>query len=315
MRRSDDYNECGWQVGSLIAAAFAFDSFPMENMLAMQRRPGGTTMNDAVRTRELHIVQGGVKNGDKRWLEGAARNRGIVSHWVVPKRVTIGDEVVIYIRSHGLYATGRVVSNPRPRPDWPNRYGARIGYVRLIDPPISLEILRRRLPALEWATYPRSITTPAFRVAQHLRGVIRDRRLNRGSEISSRALNRASLAELRALALARSLPRATAQEQVVLQRKRSAAIKAYALARAGGKCEFCGEEGPFLTQAGEPYLESHHILRMSDGGPDHPRNVIGVCPNCHRCAHHSRDRSKVRTRMKRRVASLEKRRTDVQGRR
>ncbi|WP_425490033.1 HNH endonuclease [Azospirillum tabaci] len=40
---------------------------------------------------------------------------------------------------------------------------------------------------------------------------------------------------------------------------------------------------------GEPYLEPHHIRRVSDGGPDDPRYVAGVCPTCHRRIHHGAD--------------------------
>ncbi|MCH8195229.1 MAG: HNH endonuclease [Chloroflexi bacterium] len=37
---------------------------------------------------------------------------------------------------------------------------------------------------------------------------------------------------------------------------------------------------------GEPFLEVHHIRRLSDGGPDDPLSLAGVCPNCHRQADH-----------------------------
>jgi 5-methylcytosine-specific restriction protein A len=46
---------------------------------------------------------------------------------------------------------------------------------------------------------------------------------------------------------------------------------------------------PFATAKGRPYIECHHIHRLSDGGPDHPRWVVGVCPNCHKRAHYSSD--------------------------
>jgi len=36
-------------------------------------------------------------------------------------------------------------------------------------------------------------------------------------------------------------------------------------------------------------IEPHHIRRLTDGGPDHPRWIAGVCPNCHRRAHYSSD--------------------------
>ena len=37
---------------------------------------------------------------------------------------------------------------------------------------------------------------------------------------------------------------------------------------------------------GSPYLEPHHIRRLADDGPDHPRWVAAVCPTCHRHIHH-----------------------------
>jgi hypothetical protein len=40
--------------------------------------------------------------------------------------------------------------------------------VELIEPPISLRIIRQRLPEFKWANYPRSVTTPPRRVASKL---------------------------------------------------------------------------------------------------------------------------------------------------
>ena len=67
--------------------------------------------------------------------------------------------------------------------------------------------------------------------------------------------------------------------------KRSKAVKDYVLARADGVCELCKEPAPFTRRNGTPYLEPHHTLRVSDSGPDHPRWVGGICPNCHREIH------------------------------
>lgn len=44
-----------------------------------------------------------------------------------------------------------------------------------------------------------------------------------------------------------------------------------------------------------PYLETHPLRRLSDGGRDHPKHVVALCPpglparagTCHRQAHHS----------------------------
>jgi 5-methylcytosine-specific restriction protein A len=46
---------------------------------------------------------------------------------------------------------------------------------------------------------------------------------------------------------------------------------------------------PFERPNGTPYLEPHHIRRIADGGPDHPRWVAGICPNCHREIHHGKN--------------------------
>lgn len=72
---------------------------------------------------------------------------------------------------------------------------------------------------------------------------------------------------------------------------RSAAVRSYVLRRADGVCEACGSTAPFMTASGRPYLELHYLRRPSDGGPDHPEWVAGLCPNCHRQAHYGQNRA------------------------
>ncbi|WP_202190531.1 HNH endonuclease signature motif containing protein [Bacillus sp. BA3] len=79
------------------------------------------------------------------------------------------------------------------------------------------------------------------------------------------------------------------QERKITVRKRALAIKKYALVRSDGKCEACNEPAPFYTPEGYPFLEVHHLKRLSDGGLDLPENVAAVCPNCHRRVHFSSD--------------------------
>jgi len=93
-----------------------------------------------------------------------------------------------------------------------------------------------------------------------------------------------SLETLRQKALAESAEAST--------RRRSKAIRVYVLKRASGVCEGCGSPAPFKKASGQPYLEPHHTRRLADGGPDHPRWVVAVCPNCHRRAHHAADAAK-----------------------
>lgn len=91
--------------------------------------------------------------------------------------------------------------------------------------------------------------------------------------------------ELRQAALEVPETKDIAEKQRVAYR-RAEAIKKYVLARAKGICEGCEKTAPFRTSKG-PYLECHHLFRLADGGPDHPKNVIALCPNCHRAAHYS----------------------------
>ena len=51
------------------------------------------------------------------------------------------------------------------------------------------------------------------------------------------------------------------------------------------RCECCGEEA-FITAAGEPYVEFHHLIPFGIAyGPDHYLNLFALCPNCHRRLH------------------------------
>ena len=99
-----------------------------------------------------------------------------------------------------------------------------------------------------------------------------------------------SLGELRTLAMAAGAERSrvtSRHERTAYQRSRD--IRNYVLARARGNCEGCKEQAPFLRPDGTPYLEPHHLRRISDGGPDHPAHVIALCPNCHRRVHAGAD--------------------------
>jgi hypothetical protein len=69
---------------------------------------------------------------------------------------------------------------------------------------------------------------------------------------------------------------------------RDQAVRSKVLRRANGKCEFCGKDG-FLTKSGTKFLETHHIISLSEQGRDKVDNVIALCPNDHRQAHFGAD--------------------------
>jgi 5-methylcytosine-specific restriction protein A len=85
------------------------------------------------------------------------------------------------------------------------------------------------------------------------------------------------------------------------QHQRSAWVAENARRRAKGHCELCGEPAPFKRKNGSPYLETHHIEWLADGGADTVENTVALCPNCHRKMHvvnDERDRSDLRKKIK-----------------
>lgn len=59
----------------------------------------------------------------------------------------------------------------------------------------------------------------------------------------------------------------------------------YAKRRARGICQLCGNPAPFMDKVGLPFLETHHIEWLSNGGEDTIENTVALCPNCHRKMH------------------------------
>ena len=67
-------------------------------------------------------------------------------------------------------------------------------------------------------------------------------------------------------------------------------IVAQALVRANGICEACEATAPFARRSdNSAYLEVHHMVPLAAGGLDKLENLIALCPNCHREAHHGQN--------------------------
>jgi len=67
-------------------------------------------------------------------------------------------------------------------------------------------------------------------------------------------------------------------------------VRGWTLDRADGVCECCGKSAPFADSDLIPFLESHHLVWLSQGGGDVTENTVAVCPNCHRELHHGHRR-------------------------
>jgi 5-methylcytosine-specific restriction endonuclease McrA len=98
------------------------------------------------------------------------------------------------------------------------------------------------------------------------------------------SIESSSASRLARLAKSESIPeRQTVTTSIF---KRNPDVVAEILCRAMGICENCKNKAPFNKKSdGEPYLEVHHIIPLSEGGDDTVENAIALCPNCHRQRH------------------------------
>jgi len=122
----------------------------------------------------------------------------------------------------------------------------------------------------------------------------------------SEELKEMSFSEIRDLAYERAEESPKKKQIKTNYVKRDKLIREYALRRANGYCEYCGSEAPFKTKDLRPYLEVHHIYKLSDGGPDDPRWVIALCPNCHRKAHYGKEADRMKEEMAKIVLEKER---------
>ncbi|MDE6024077.1 MAG: HNH endonuclease [Lachnospiraceae bacterium] len=94
---------------------------------------------------------------------------------------------------------------------------------------------------------------------------------------------------LEKIAKQHSIEKPKLRESTVTQRDRDPYLAEYAKRRAKGICQLCENPAPFMNEKGVPYLESHHIVELSEGGEDSVENTVALCPNCHRKMHIVKD--------------------------
>ncbi len=90
---------------------------------------------------------------------------------------------------------------------------------------------------------------------------------------------------LKLAAINHSTDKPIERDVVVKQISRDPYIAEYAKKKANGICQLCAQPAPFKDKNGKPYLESHHIIWLSQGGTDSIDNTVALCPNCHKKMH------------------------------
>ncbi len=84
-------------------------------------------------------------------------------------------------------------------------------------------------------------------------------------------------------------------QQSILTYPRNNTLKNYVKRRSNYSCEMpnCNYQG-FKKESGEPYIEVHHVIPLSEGGEDSINNTVALCPNCHRALHYANNREELR---------------------
>lgn len=91
---------------------------------------------------------------------------------------------------------------------------------------------------------------------------------------------------------------------------RDARVREQVLKRANGFCEECDQPGfRTKTKSGQPYLETHHVIALSEQGRDRPHNVIALCATDHRRAHYAENWKELQDKF---LAKLSKYKTENQ---
>lgn len=85
--------------------------------------------------------------------------------------------------------------------------------------------------------------------------------------------------------------------------QRDDAVREFVRARAKGFCEYCNAAG-FPLPDGKRYIETHHVIWLSEGGPDMASNVIALCANHHREVHFGQGRMALEVKMQEKLAML-----------
>lgn len=119
--------------------------------------------------------------------------------------------------------------------------------------------------------------------------------------------NEVDLDELRRLAYAAMIPGQEREWRTAKQilRQRNANVRNYVLARANGCCELTGKPAPFIKKNGTPYLEVHHLIKLSDHGLDNPKNCAAITPDIHREIHFGLNGAIMNNQLKTIVAAIE----------
>jgi 5-methylcytosine-specific restriction protein A len=127
-----------------------------------------------------------------------------------------------------------------------------------------------------------------------------DDTLKQLSQLKEKRARKLSDVEVEALARRQGRVNVGKRNTRVTQHQRSPWVAEHAKRRSKGLCDLCKQPAPFNRKDGAPYLETHHIEWLVNGGADTVENTVALCPNCHRKMHvldEQADRKLLETRL------------------
>ena len=149
--------------------------------------------------------------------------------------------------------------------------------------------------------FPLQLTAPLVPISAETFTALQKQKQKKAKKLSDKELLQ------RARANAATQPGTQKVTQTIFVR--DSAISEYAKRISNGICALCGQPAPFCNKEGEPYLETHHIVWLSNGGEDSLKNTVALCPNCHRKMHivnDARDIEKLQTVAAKNFSALQK---------
>ncbi|MTI70828.1 MAG: HNH endonuclease [Firmicutes bacterium] len=115
--------------------------------------------------------------------------------------------------------------------------------------------------------------------------LIADKLIKQNFNEKQKKISRMSIDEIKNKAKVTGKTSTGKRNTVATTYERNPYVIEYAKRKANGICQLCNEPAPFKNKEGEPYLETHHIVWLSQGGSDAIENTVALCPNCHKKMH------------------------------
>ena len=211
-------------------------------------------------------------------------------YWSGTSRFDIGDRVLFYFTkpTAAIVAVGHVATMPEIETNGRRRYFLDFDPVWLLDQPVSLSHATMTTEVLGdwWASYPcqSSRILPDNVAKELLDGAVR---LN--PWLQDHIQRKAGTKKPKSGKIKTLFSEGGIDEITREIKHRDPTLKPHAIAKYGYGCMVCGFE--FLKtygEAGEGYIELHHLNPISKRKGKHTvtvEEVIVVCANCHRVLH------------------------------